>query len=106
MKHIQTSACFRILLLQFRQQRITCLFCVSKQHSSVRVVEDGIVHCSIPNTQRPLHHYHLHQYHISDCAASYLNAVSYNRPYLVCDIHQQLDRLCSAAIVAASLLML
>lgn len=81
--HSQSSAYVYILLLQFRQQCIAGLFRISKQHGSVRVVEDGVVYRRISNTQRPLHHYYLHQSHISDCARNYLNALSYNRSYLI-----------------------
>lgn len=38
---------------------VTCLLGVSQQHGCVGLVENGVIHCSIADTQGPLHHDHL-----------------------------------------------
>lgn len=62
---LHSSAQFHVLLLQFRQQCITRLFRISKQHGCIRVEEDGVVYRCISDPQRTLHHYHLRENHIS-----------------------------------------
>ena len=62
---LHSSVHFHVLLLQFRQQRITRLFRISKQHGCIRVEEDGVVYRRISNPQRTLHHYYLCENHIS-----------------------------------------
>lgn len=44
----------------FGLQGITGLLSISQQHGSIGLVEDGIVHCCITNSQRSLHYNNLH----------------------------------------------